>query len=87
MSYQPVVVPPPTGSKDAPRELMSYSIEPQSSAALDFFVGPKDFDVLTAVGSDFARGINFGMFTVIVVPLLKFVLKWLNGFVGNYGWS
>ena len=30
--------------------------------------------------------INFGMFTVIVVPLLR-SLKWVNGFVGNYGWS
>jgi YidC/Oxa1 family membrane protein insertase len=26
------------------------------------------------------------MFTVIVVPLLR-SLKWVNGFVGNYGWS
>ncbi len=32
------------------------------------------------------RAINFGMFSVIVVPLLR-SLKWVNGFVGNYGWS
>ena len=32
------------------------------------------------------RAINFGMFSVIVVPLLR-SLKWINGYVGNYGWS
>ena len=32
------------------------------------------------------QAINFGMFTVIVVPLLR-SLKWVNGYVGNYGWS
>ena len=35
---------------------------------------------------DMTRAINFGMFAVIVVPLLR-SLKWVNGYVGNYGWS
>ena len=26
------------------------------------------------------------MFSVLVVPLLR-SLKWINGYVGNYGWS
>jgi YidC/Oxa1 family membrane protein insertase len=86
VSYEPVVIPAPAGSKDAPRELMSYTLEPQPDIAVSFFVGPKDFDVLSAIGPDVARGINFGMFTIIVVPLLK-SLKWVNGFIGNYGWS
>ncbi len=86
VSYEPVVIPAPAGSKDAPRELMSYTLEPPPDVAVSFFVGPKDFDVLSAIGPDVARGINFGMFTIIVVPLLK-SLKWVNTFVGNYGWS
>ena len=32
------------------------------------------------------RAINFGMFAFLAVPLLG-ALKWLYGFVGNYGWS
>jgi len=86
ISYQPITIPPPPGSKDAARELVSYSIAPKRSAAVQFFAGPKDFDVLAAIGPDATRAINFGMFSVIVVPLLK-SLKWINGYVGNYGWD
>ena len=85
--YQPVSIPPPDGSKDPPRELVAYAIEPaQAATSIRFFVGPKDFDVLTTVDPDLALAINFGMFKVIVVPLLR-SLKWVNGFAGNYGWS
>src|SRR6266545_3103877 len=85
--YQPVSIPPPEGSKDPPRELVAYELEPaQVGTPVHFFVGPKDFDVLTAVDPELALAINFGMFKVIVVPLLR-SLKWVNGFAGNYGWS
>ena len=47
VTFQPVSIPPPAGSKDPARDLMSYSIEPdRGDAPLKFFVGPKDFDVL-----------------------------------------
>jgi YidC/Oxa1 family membrane protein insertase len=32
------------------------------------------------------RAIDFGMFSWLVVPLLR-ALKWINTYVGNYGWS
>jgi YidC/Oxa1 family membrane protein insertase len=32
------------------------------------------------------RAIDFGIFAWLVVPLLQ-ALKWINGYVGNYGWS
>jgi YidC/Oxa1 family membrane protein insertase len=86
ISFQPITIPPPPGSKDAAREVVSYSIEPKKSDAVKFFAGPKDFDVLAAIGPDATRAINFGMFAVIVVPLLK-SLKWINAYVGNYGWA
>jgi YidC/Oxa1 family membrane protein insertase len=85
-TFQPVAIPPPATSKDAARELVSYAVEPQRADGVKFFVGPKDFDVLTAIDPDLAKAIDFGMFTVIVVPLLR-SLKWVNAFVGNYGWS
>ena len=43
-------------------------------------------DVLASVDRDLVRAIDFGMFAWLVVPLLR-ALKWINGFVGNYGWS
>jgi len=85
--FQPVSIPPPEGSKQPPRELVAYAIErAQSEAPIRFFVGPKDFDVLSAIDPELALAINFGMFKVIVVPLLR-SLKWVNGFAGNWGWS
>jgi YidC/Oxa1 family membrane protein insertase len=87
ITYKAVAIPPPLPSKDAPRDLVSFSIEPKGAQQqVKFFAGPKDFDVLAALGPDVTRAINFGTFAVIVVPLLK-SLKWVNSYVGNYGWS
>src|SRR5207245_1551008 len=86
VTFQPVSIPPPGDSKDPPRELVSWAIAPQRPGAIKFFAGPKDFDQLAAIDPDLAKSIDFGMFTVIVVPLLR-SLKWVNGFIGNYGWS
>ena len=86
VSFQPIAIPPPAGSKDAGRALVAYSIEPRENHPVKFFAGPKDFDVLSAIGPNMTRAINFGMFAVIVVPLLR-SLKWVHGFIGNWGWS
>jgi YidC/Oxa1 family membrane protein insertase len=59
---------------------------PSPVQAATYFAGPKDFDVLAAVDRDLVRSIDFGMFAWLVVPLLR-ALKYLNGYVGNYGWS
>jgi YidC/Oxa1 family membrane protein insertase len=59
---------------------------PSPAQAATYFAGPKDFDVLAAVDRDLVRSIDFGMFAWLVVPLLR-ALKYLNGYVGNYGWS
>jgi YidC/Oxa1 family membrane protein insertase len=84
--YEALSIPPPPDSKDPAHDLVAYSVEPGNTTAVRFFVGPKDFDVLAAVDQDMTRAINFGMFAVIVVPLLR-SLKWVHSYVGNYGWS
>jgi YidC/Oxa1 family membrane protein insertase len=85
--YQAVSIPPPANSKDPARELVSFAVEPRSlDTPLQFFAGPKDFDALKALGPELTYAINFGWFRPIVVPLLG-SLKWVNGYVGNYGWS
>jgi YidC/Oxa1 family membrane protein insertase len=88
VTFRPVSVPAATADPAAaPRELMAYAIEPTSPVeAMKFYIGPKDFDQLTLVDRNLARAINFGMFAFIVVPLLR-SLKWIHGFVGNYGWA
>jgi YidC/Oxa1 family membrane protein insertase len=87
ITFHPLSIPPPAGSKDPARELMAYSIQPgRRDTPVDFYLGPKDFDVLAAVDRDLVRAIDFGMFAVIVVPLLR-TLNWIHGYVGNYGWS
>ncbi len=87
VTFQPISIPPPANSKDPQRELIAYSIESkQAVSRLRFFAGPKDFDVLAAVDRDLVRAIDFGIFAVLVVPLLR-SLKWVNSYVGNYGWS
>ncbi len=87
ITFQQVVVPSPPGSEESARPLMAYAIEPgRRGEPLKFYVGPKDFDRLAEVDRALVRAINFGVFTIIVVPLLR-TLNWLNGFIGNYGWS
>ncbi len=68
-------------------DLVEYGVTLEPGAGgLPFFIGPKDFDLLAAVHPDLVRAIDFGFLSVIVVPLHR-TLKWIHGFVGNYGWS
>ena len=61
------------------------SVDP-GMTEIPVFIGPKDFDVLGAVHPDLVRVIDFGWLSVLVVPLHR-TLKWIYGFLGNYGWS
>jgi YidC/Oxa1 family membrane protein insertase len=63
-----------------------WMVFPSPPTDVTFFLGPKDFDVLASVDRNLVRAIHFGMFAWLAVPLLR-ALKWINGFVGNYGWS
>jgi YidC/Oxa1 family membrane protein insertase len=65
---------------------VDWSARFPAAAQVRYFAGPKDFDVLASVDRDLVRSIDFGMFAWLVVPLLR-ALKWVNGYVGNYGWS
>lgn len=67
------------------RSLVAYTARSPKETQR-FFMGPKDFDVLSAVDRDLVRVINYGWFSWLVVPLLR-SLKWINNYVGNYGWS
>ena len=82
-TFQPVQV----GPEDARLEFLSYTVQfaepPQN---VTFFIGPKQFDILQGVDGELVRAIHYGMFAVIIVPMLT-SLRWLYGLTGNYGWS
>jgi YidC/Oxa1 family membrane protein insertase len=66
---------------------VAFSVQAGSAGtAQRFYVGPKEFDILRAVDTELVRVINFGFFAPLAVPLLR-ALKWVQTYVGNWGWS
>ena len=90
LEYSPLSIPSPGSDQGISRDYVGYSIRfpsaPDGPSNVKFFVGPKHFESLRQADPDLVRGIWFGMFAFLCVPLLS-ALNWVNGFVGNYGWS
>jgi YidC/Oxa1 family membrane protein insertase len=84
VEFRPLAVP---GPQETQRNLMTQSFTfAQSPQNVRFFYGPKQFDLLRTVDAELVRGINFGIFGFLAVPLLG-ALQWIYGYVGNYGWA
>ena len=78
---------PLPGPAQSQRQLLAQSFTfAQPPQNVQFFYGPKQFNLLRSVDAELVRAINFGMFGFLAVPLLG-ALQWIYGFVGNYGWS
>ena len=87
VQYQPVSTTAAVGSDEKTPTFVAWAVRfasPPSNAR--FFLGPKDFDHLKAVDRNLTYAIDFGVFRWFVVPLLD-ALKWVNRYVGNWGWS
>jgi len=87
LEFTPLTFPAPDGAKNGEQHLVSYTLrfaEPPAEGR--FFFGPKDFDILHAIDPNLVRAVDFGFFAWLAVPLLR-ALKWIDGFIGNYGWS
>ncbi len=76
----------PNDPENRTRSFVAYSIRTPEPASVAFYMGPKDLDRLRAVDPELTGAIDFGIFRFLVVPLLQ-ALKWINGYIGNYGWS
>jgi YidC/Oxa1 family membrane protein insertase len=87
VEYRAVSLPPATPDATG-RALMSFDVSVPGPFALPYYLGPKEFETLRAVDErlQLVRAIDFGIFAPIVVPLLL-ALKWVHGFVGNWGWA
>jgi len=82
----PVPEPDATETGVTERKFVDYSISTTGAMSMPFYIGPKDFDILRAVDGQLVRAIDFGFLAWLVVPLLQ-ALKWIHGYVGNFGWS
>ena len=90
LEYHPLSIPSVGSDPAVSRDYVGYDVRfrsvPSGPSSVKFFVGPKHFVSLQKADADLVRAIWFGMFAFLCVPLLS-ALNWLNGFVGNYGWS
>jgi YidC/Oxa1 family membrane protein insertase len=82
VEYHGLTVPSAAG----PRNLVDYRVRVAGVGPMRFYYGPKEFDILQSVDPELVRTIHFGIFGFLATPLLK-SLKWVDGYVGNYGWS
>jgi YidC/Oxa1 family membrane protein insertase len=64
------------------------TIAPGATGRIDvpLYVGPQDQDVLAKLAKGLDLVVDYGIFTVIAAPLF-WLLKWLYGFVHNWGWA
>jgi YidC/Oxa1 family membrane protein insertase len=78
---------PPKSEGAPPGRYAAFAVRyPAAPNDQRFFIGPKAFDELRAIDSEVVRVINFGIFSVLAVPLLQ-ALKWVQQYLGNWGWS
>jgi len=59
-----------------------------STAPMTLYIGPKQEESLVGADPRLGAVINYGwyLFAIIAKPLL-IMLRWIHGFVGNYGWA
>jgi YidC/Oxa1 family membrane protein insertase len=64
------------------------TIAPGATGRLDvpLYVGPQDQDALAKLAKGLDLTVDYGIFTVIAAPLF-WLLKWLHGIIGNWGWA
>lgn len=86
VQYAPLTLPDPANPAQVGR-YVSWSVRfPSAPEEARFFFGPKQLDVLRSVDPELTRVIHFGIFAWLAAPLLG-ALKWVNGFIGNWGWA
>jgi YidC/Oxa1 family membrane protein insertase len=64
------------------------AIAPGATGRVDvpLYVGPQDQDQLAKLAKGLDLVVDYGIFTVIAAPLF-WLLKWLYGIIGNWGWA
>jgi len=65
---------------------VSISPSGKNDTRFTLYFGPRDHDILDAVGNNLKKAINYGWFDIIAKPL-HYLLVFFNKFVHNYGIS
>jgi YidC/Oxa1 family membrane protein insertase len=63
-------------------------IAPGAAATIKvpLYAGPQEQDVIGKLAPGFDLVVDYGIFTVLAAPLF-WLLKWLHGLIGNWGWA
>jgi YidC/Oxa1 family membrane protein insertase len=73
--------------KEVDRDLLRLAVPVAGSLQTQLYLGPKKQSDLEAVKpADVTGVINYGMFSILVLPLLS-SLRWIYQFVHNYGYA
>jgi YidC/Oxa1 family membrane protein insertase len=64
------------------------SVAPGATGSLSvpLYAGPQEQDVIGKLAPGFDLVVDYGIFTVLAAPLF-WLLKWLHGLIGNWGWA
>jgi YidC/Oxa1 family membrane protein insertase len=64
------------------------TIAPGATASVDVpvFIGPQETEILEKVAPGLKLAVDYGWLYVLAAPLF-YVLKWIHGVVGNWGWA
>ena len=56
------------------------------TTSMRLYAGPQEQDVIGQLAPGFDLVVDYGIFTVLAAPLF-WLLKWLHGLIGNWGWA
>lgn len=77
---------PLAGGEPEPAPVVALQLTPGAGPVL-VYAGPKDHATLARLGHELVAVVPVGDWIgPIVVPLIR-LLRWVNGYVGNYGWA
>jgi len=77
----------PTRPDEKPAALPVAAVDASGEAPVQLFVGAKDYQAMARLGHGLERVVPVGDWIgPIVVPLMS-LLRWVQGHVGNWGWS
>jgi YidC/Oxa1 family membrane protein insertase len=79
----------PVEGKDEKLPLLAARFSGAGAGAATVMVGPKDYELLRGLGRNLDLAIDFSGWQIIyyITKYLFLALKWLSGYVGNYGLS
>jgi YidC/Oxa1 family membrane protein insertase len=73
--------------KPVDRDLLRVTLPVNGSLKSEIFLGPKkQSDLQSVKAADITGVIDYGMFTILVLPLLS-SLRWIYQFIHNYGYA